>query len=145
VGRHPANRLSSMSWRCSSWPRGAGNAWMLTPEEPHVRPHPPPRAPPRLKPTTAPPTNPPPVWAHLPADRQKQLHEDGRPPPTRAKRSAGFDAPWGSGSCNGPGAFGAAVSWLTAAGFVAGPRGGAPTARAAAAPSRVTGARMNNL
>ena len=32
-------------------------------------------APPRLKPITPSPSNPPPVWAHLPADRQKQLHE----------------------------------------------------------------------
>ena len=31
--------------------------------------------PPRLKPTAAPPTHPPPVWVHLPANRQKQLHE----------------------------------------------------------------------
>jgi len=32
-----------------------------------------PRAPPRLKPSSTPPTTP--VWAHLPADRQKQLLE----------------------------------------------------------------------
>ena len=31
--------------------------------------------PPRLKPITPPPTAPPPVWAHLTADRQKQLHD----------------------------------------------------------------------
>ena len=49
---------------------------MLTLEEPHVRHHPTsPHTPPRLKPTGPPPANPPPVWAHLPADRQKQLHE----------------------------------------------------------------------
>ena len=46
-----------------------------SPEEPHVRHHPTPRAPPRLTPTSAPTNDPPPVWAHLPADRQKQLHE----------------------------------------------------------------------
>jgi hypothetical protein len=43
---------------------------MLAPEEPHVRHHPTPCPPPRLKAT-----NPPPVWAQLPANRQKQLHE----------------------------------------------------------------------
>ena len=49
---------------------------MLAPEEPHVRHQPtPPCAPPRLKATTTPPTEPPPVWAHLPANQQKQLHE----------------------------------------------------------------------
>lgn len=26
-------------------------------------------------PTAAPPVDPPPVWAHLPTDRQKQLHD----------------------------------------------------------------------
>ena len=31
--------------------------------------------PPRLTPTAAPTSDPPPVWAHLPADRQKQLHD----------------------------------------------------------------------
>src|SRR5208283_3233467 len=34
-----------------------------------------PHAPPRLKPIASPRTNPPPVWAHLPAQRQKQLQE----------------------------------------------------------------------
>ena len=53
-----------------SWPRGAGNAWRHLPEEPHVRHYPTPHTPPRLKAI-----DPPPVWAHLSANRQKQLHE----------------------------------------------------------------------
>ncbi|WP_088256750.1 hypothetical protein [Fimbriiglobus ruber] len=32
-------------------------------------------SPPRLTPVSSPTNSPPPVWAHLPADRQKQLHE----------------------------------------------------------------------
>jgi hypothetical protein len=41
----------------------------------HVRPAPTRRSPPRLTSPTPPAHNPPPVWAHLPADRQKQLRE----------------------------------------------------------------------
>ncbi|HXG11056.1 MAG TPA: hypothetical protein VNK04_14955 [Gemmataceae bacterium] len=39
-----------------NWPRGAGNAWMLTPEESHVRHHPSPPTPSRLKPAGLSPT-----------------------------------------------------------------------------------------
>ncbi len=45
VGQGSTGRLSSTQRRCSSWPRGAGNAWTLPPEEPPVRHHAPPPPP----------------------------------------------------------------------------------------------------